>query len=508
MSEAERNPRPAPEHGSQKESPGDTGAGIVEQAGYTPELRRSLRSFSIFAIAFSVISITTGIFLNYGFGLKWFGPAAIWTWPIVAVGNMLIALIVAELGTRIPLAGYAYQWSSRLVNSTYGWFVGFAGLLYMAVGGGAVMLVAASPLLLSEFGVDSTTHAHLNLAVSIIFMLVATVVNIVSVQFSARVNNIAVLTEILGTVVFSVLLIVLWGLQTKHTPYGFSILTDSTRLSSSPALYSFALAGMLGAFTLIGFELAADMSEDAVNPRHSVPRGVIYALGVSALLGMVGLVGFTLAIPNLKLVERSPLPLVTIAQFWLAGWVVKVFIAFVIFSMFAIAVVGAGAQSRLAFSMARDNMLPASGWLRRVDRHTQTPIVALLVLAVIDIAILVYGYTQPNSFGTLVGATAIIPYLIYLAITVAYGLRRSQIDAFPGAFNLGRWARPVIGVVVIWTLMVIAELTLSSVFSGADQFLALAAVLAVLWYVTALYRRLRNGKAGVVSLEELVEDQP
>ena len=61
---------------------------------------------------------------------------------------MMIALVVAELGTRIPLAGYAYQWSARLVNSTYGWFVGFAGLLYMAVGGGAIMLTVAAPLLL------------------------------------------------------------------------------------------------------------------------------------------------------------------------------------------------------------------------------------------------------------------------------------------------------------------------------------------------------------------------
>ena len=37
-----------------------------------------------------------------------------------------------------------------LVNPTYGWFVGFAGLLYMAVGGSAIMLGVAAPLLLSE----------------------------------------------------------------------------------------------------------------------------------------------------------------------------------------------------------------------------------------------------------------------------------------------------------------------------------------------------------------------
>src|ERR1700752_5104386 len=138
---------------------------IVARAGYRPELRRSLRFFSMFAIAFSIISITTGIFLNYGVGLANWGPASIWTWPIVGVGNLMIALVVSRFGPRIPLAGYAYQWSARLVNPTYGWFVGFAGLLYMAVGGGAIMLGVASPLLLSEFNVANPSP-HLVLAVA------------------------------------------------------------------------------------------------------------------------------------------------------------------------------------------------------------------------------------------------------------------------------------------------------------------------------------------------------
>src|SRR5579862_860928 len=90
----------------------DSPEAVVERAGYRPELKRSLRFFSMFAIAFSIISITTGIFLNYSNGIQNFGPASIWVWPVVAVGNFMVALIVAELGTRIPLAGYAYQWSS------------------------------------------------------------------------------------------------------------------------------------------------------------------------------------------------------------------------------------------------------------------------------------------------------------------------------------------------------------------------------------------------------------
>jgi amino acid transporter len=485
-------------------APPDPEAAIVERAGYKPELRRSLKFFSMFAIAFSIISITTGIFLNYAFGLAYWGPASIWTWPIVGAGNLMIAFVVAELGTRIPLAGYAYQWSARLVNPTYGWFVGFAGLLYMAVGGGAIMLGVAAPLLLSEFN-DTTPSARLVLTVAIILMLLPVVINIISMQVAARVNNLAVFTEIIGTVVFGVLLFVLWGVHAKPTPYGIGILGSTTSVQHNPTWYAFALAGLLGAFTLVGFELAADMSEDAVSPRRSVPRGVIWAVASSALLGMIALIGFTVAIPNLKTVEASPLPLLTIAGYWLPSWLVKVFVAFVVFSMFAILVVGAGAQARLCYSLARDNMLPFSRVLRRVNPRSQTPIIALLVFAVIDVGVMIYGYLQTSAFGTLVGATAIIPYIIYFLITLAYAVKRRTTDTIPGVFTLGRWAWPVIGFVLAYTVLIMVVLALPSTFHGSDKVLLYGFVLALLWYLGALVWRLRKGTAGVKPVDELLD---
>jgi amino acid transporter len=478
---------------------------VLERAGYKPELRRSLRFFSMFAIAFSIISITTGIFLNYGFGLAYWGPAAIWTWPIVGACNMMIALVVAELGTRIPLAGYAYQWSARLVNPTYGWFVGFAGLLYMAVGGGAIMLEVASPLLLSEFNVDNPSP-RLVLTVAVILMLLPVVINIISIQVAARVNNVAVFTEIVGTVVFGVLLFVLWGVHAKPTSTGAGILFNTTSVNHNPTWYAFALASLLGVFTLVGFELAADMSEDAVNPVHSVPRGVLWGLGLSVVLGMIALIGFTLAIPDLKTVESATVPpLLVIAGYWLPSWLVKVFVAFVVFSMFAILVVGSGAQARLVYSMSRDNMLPFSGFLRKVNPRTQTPIVALLVFGVIDLGVMIYGYNQSSAFGTLVGATAIIPYIIYFLITLAYAFKRRTLDSLPGAFSLGRWARPVIAFVLVYTVVVMLVLSLPAPFHGSDKVLGYGLALAALWYFGGLLWRLKKGTAGVKPVEDLVD---
>src|SRR5437588_11244763 len=86
---------------------------ILHQYGYQPEFRRELKRFASFAIGFSFISITTGIFTTYGSVLNWGGPCGIWTWPFVAVGQLLVSLVFAAFAARIPLAGYSYQWTSR-----------------------------------------------------------------------------------------------------------------------------------------------------------------------------------------------------------------------------------------------------------------------------------------------------------------------------------------------------------------------------------------------------------
>jgi amino acid transporter len=331
------------------------------------------------------------------------------------------------------------------------------------------------------------------------------VINIISIQVAARVNNVAVFTEIVGTVVFGVLLLALWGFNAKPTPYGASILTNTTSVNHNPGIYAFALAGLLGAFTLVGFELAADMSEDAVNPRRSVPRGVIWAVAGSAVLGMVALIGFTVAIPDLKAVESSPLPLLVIASYWLPSWLVKVFIAFVVFSMFAILVVGAGAQARLVYSMARDNVLPFSAALRKINATSQTPVIALLVFAVIDIGAMIYGYFQTSAFLTLVGATAIIPYIIYFLITLGYAYKRRTLDSLPGAFSLGRWAWPVIGFVLAYSALILVVLSVPGPFHAADKVVLYGIGVALLWYFGGLFWRLRRGTAGVRPVEELAE---
>src|SRR5215467_11818026 len=94
----------------------DQDAADLARFGYKQELKRSLGTFSSFAVAFSYISPSTGIFTLFALGLTTLGGAFIWTWPVVALGQFIIALNFAEVSSHFPLAGSVFQWSKYMAN--------------------------------------------------------------------------------------------------------------------------------------------------------------------------------------------------------------------------------------------------------------------------------------------------------------------------------------------------------------------------------------------------------
>src|SRR5216683_2320856 len=281
--------------------------GINQSFGYKQELRRALRLFSLYAVAFSIISITTGLFANY------------------ALGQLLVALVVAELGTRIPLAGYSYQWGARLVNTTYGWFTGFVGLAYLAVGAAGINFVVVAPIIATILNLDAS-NPTINLVITVVIFLAVLAVNIISIALAARINNVAVFTEIAGMVGFGLVLFVLWAIHPNHS---ITFLGDTGGVHGGDILLALPYAALMGIFTIVGFELAADLGEEAVAARVTVPKAVIWSVASSAILGMVALIGFTIAIPDLGKITASQVPLVDIVAYWMGDVAKDVFVVVV-----------------------------------------------------------------------------------------------------------------------------------------------------------------------------------
>src|SRR5271170_8471717 len=165
--------------------------------GYSQELKRSLGPFSSFAVAFSYISPSTGIFTLFALGLTTIGGVFIWTWPVVALGQFFVAMNFAEVSSHYPIAGSVFQWTKYLANRSYSWFTGwiylFAGIITVAA------VVATLPLALipalqglgwHALGAGSSqTLLNTQVVVALITLVVITVLNIYGVRLVSIINN-------------------------------------------------------------------------------------------------------------------------------------------------------------------------------------------------------------------------------------------------------------------------------------------------------------------------------
>src|SRR5437667_5983383 len=181
----------------------DRDAADLAKFGYKQELKRTLGVFSSFAVAFSYISPSTGIFTLFFLAVTTIGGFMFWTWPVVALGQFIVALNFAELSSHYPVAGSVFQWTKYLAGKTYAWFTGwmyiFAGILTVA-SVCATLPIALLPALNNMFG------WHLNTAlgstdqrvVALVTLVLITVLNIYGVRLVAIVNNTGVVFEILA----------------------------------------------------------------------------------------------------------------------------------------------------------------------------------------------------------------------------------------------------------------------------------------------------------------------
>jgi amino acid transporter len=466
---------------------------LLAHLGYKQELKRTLKLFSMFAISFSVISVTTGIFTNFAFATSEFGAASIWLWPVAAVGALILSFVLAELATRIPLAGYSYQWGGRLVGPGYGWFVGFNLLCAFTLASGGETLLLLSPTIGTVLGLNVGSKA-LMIFVSVVILLLAGLINVVGVKLTARINNISVVTEILGTLVLGILILIAFLVKSPK-PHAASFIFTHGPLHGQGAWYAASLALLMGAFTIGGFEASADLGEEAVGVQRTVSKAIIGAVAISGVVGMITLICFAIGIPNLSAIASSPTPIADLAKFWFGSAFSRVFLVTVAYSVFALMVVQVAAIGRLIYSLSRDNMFPASKYFGRVDGRTQTPIPALALTTVLYIVVMVFAAVEGNAYVDLIGATPVFASIVYLLIVGAYAARRNTIPK-SSAFDMGKWAKVLIGLSIIWEIALILDFTLPSIFHAAAEVALGGEIVAAAWYFIGLRGRLRRGEAG------------
>jgi len=411
----------------------------LAQFGYKQELKRQLGLGSVWAVAFSYISPSTGIFTLFALGLTTIGGVFIWTWPVVALGQFIVALNFAEVTSHYPIAGSVFQWTKYLSGRTYSWFNGwiylFAGILTVTA------VVATIPLALipalNGLGWHSLNGGslHTQLAVALITLVVITVLNIYGVRLVAIINNTGVVFEILGMFVFALVLLAF------HNHQGLHVVTNS---GGVPVTGSTFLAAMfMSLFVIYGFDTASTLAEETRDPRRAAPKAVLYAVVGAFIIGGVFLLGTLVAIPAHLGVKGAMaangglgLGPAQIIEANFSSAFATIYLLVVSAAIFVCCLSIMAATIRLCFGMSRDNTLPISKVLSKVSPKLHTPVWTCIVIAVIA-AIPFLQYSGAGIIAIAATGTIYISYFLGNIIIMRARARGWPRTAAP--FRLGRW---------------------------------------------------------------------
>ena len=444
----------------------------LERFGYKQELNRGLGTFSSFAVAFSYISPSTGIFTLFFLGMAALGARLWWTWPVVALFQFVVALNFAEVTSHFPLAGSVFQWTKYLGGRGYawitGWFYIFAGILTVA-SVCATLPIALIPALNNMFGwsLNDSLGSADQKVIALITLTLITVLNIFGVKIVAIVNNTGVIFEILGMVVFAVFLAVV------HNTNGVGVIFDSSQAGNyvqfpAATTIPFFLVGMfMSLYVIYGFDTASTLAEETRNPRVEAPKAVLASVIGAFIIGAIFLWGVLIAAPSIgdAAASLASSPGVIIAEVMTKAGT-TLYLLVVAAAIFVCCMSILTSTIRLAFGMARDDQLPLSRSMSKVNPRLHTPVATCVIIGVLS-AVPFIQFVGAAVIA--VGATASI-YLSYLLGNLA--VMRARTRGWPrtsAPFKLGGWGKVVNVVAIVWGLaMMLNFLTPSSAVGAWD----------------------------------------
>ncbi len=404
------------------------------------QLKKELSALDLTVFGVGVI-IGTGIFVLTGVAAnQTAGPAVALSFVLAGIACGLAAVCYAELASTVPVAGSAYTFSYATMGELIAWIIGWDLALEFVLAG-AVVAVGWSQYLAAML---ETLGLQLPAAIAggdegvfnlpaVLIVLVLTVVLVLGIKLSARVNEVVVAIKVL-VVLFVIGAGLFFVKAENYSPFippsepteaatgGQATLVEAI-FGQAPA--NFGVSGIFAAaalvfFAFIGFDIVATTAEETRNPQRDVPRGIIGSLAIcTALYVAVSLVVVGMQ-PYTELDTEAPLAAAfqAVGQPFFANLITLGALAGLT-TVMMILMLG---QSRVAFAMSRDGLLPQG--LSKVHPRFGTPYRITIIVGIVVAALA--GFIPLEELAELVNIGTLFAFvLVSIAVVV---LRRTRPD--------------------------------------------------------------------------------
>jgi basic amino acid/polyamine antiporter, APA family len=413
-------------------------------------LKKNLGALDLTVFGVGVI-IGAGIFVYTGIvAATNAGPAIAISFAIAGLACAMAALCYAEFASTVPVAGSAYTFSYATFGELVAWIIGWDLVLEFTVGASALSVgfsgylqnvLADTPFEIPA-SIGSAANGVVDLPAMLIALLVAGVL-IGGIKLSSRVNQVVVAIK-LAVVALVIVMGIGYIKAANYTPFippsqpssGSEGSFWKTPLISSifglePAV--FGVAGVIAGaaivfFAFIGFDVVATTAEETRNPQKNVPIGILGSLVIVTVLYIAVCLVITGMQDYRDIDPEDAAPLATAFDKAGVEWIGNVISVGATIGLTVVVLILMMGQTRVAFAMARDGLLPPA--LAKVHPTFGTPYVMTAITGV-GVAVLA-GFVDFATLGDLVSIGTLFAFmLVSVGVLV---LRRTRPD-LPRAFR-------------------------------------------------------------------------
>ncbi|SDA39309.1 amino acid/polyamine/organocation transporter, APC superfamily [Pseudomonas sp. NFACC15-1] len=407
----------------------------IEAFGYKQELKRglSLTDLVVYGMIFMIPIAPFGVYGYVNAEAPGMVPLA---YIIGMVAMLFTALSYGSMARAFPVAGSVYSYAQRGLNPHVGFIAGWLMLLdYLLI-----------PPLLYVYAAMALNHLYPDIpkvGFILAFLVSATFVNLRGITFTARMNIIFLLAQL---VVLGIFLFYAWNALHGGTGHGQLTLAPLY----SPEHFNFALlmqAVSIAVLSFLGFDAISTLAEEIKgDPGRSVGKAALVTLLVMGAIFVVQTWIATDLAAGMGF-KSADTAFYEIAELAAGGWLATLTaVATALAWGVAVAITSQAAVSRLLFGMARDGQLPKV--LAKVHPKHNTPYMSIYLVAVLSLLICYLFINAVDTLTSLVNFGALSGFML-LHITVINHYWRRQ--------RSGQLIRhlicPLVGFVIVAAIM-------------------------------------------------------
>jgi len=220
-------------------------------------------------------------------------------------------------------------------------------------------------------------------------------------------------------------------------------------------------------WTMSGYDAPFHLSEECSNANVAAPRAIVLTSGIGGLCGWALQLVVAYTVIDIPSVLDSDL-----GQPWAAYLIQvmpqKIGLAILSLTIMCGFFMGQGcmvAASRVTFAYARDDCFPFSSWIKKVNKHTYTPVNAVWFNTVIGILLTLLIFGGSVAIGAIFSVGAIAAYVAFtipIFIRVFFVGNRFR----RGPWHLGKFSKPIGVLACSFILVMMPILCFPSVKNG------------------------------------------